>query len=610
MAEQNTTNEIMANVASSLIKDSIKSAWGKVKKYFKDIDAKDQIKFGDAYDEYLNNTESQYSKIKTIIYRHVPKDLYSFYECVGVKYNGITIDTSTITNLLDVNNRIIITGTGGIGKTIMLKHFFLNTVKETDYIPVLIELRRFNSAEGKNINLKDGIQNVLHQNGFSLEKEYYDYSLQEGGYVILLDGFDEVSRDNANDLARQILDFSCQYPQNKFILTSRPSEEFIGWSTFSEMTACPLSKDQALSLIRKLDFDQTTKEKFYTELDKSLYEKYTSFAANPLLLNIMLLTFDKNAAIPDKLNDFYEQAFATLFNMHDATKDAYVRDILSGLGSEDFKTVFAYICFKSYFSYQYEFSEPSIREYIQKAKEKFSQLRFSVDDFLEDLTTSVCMLVKEGLNYRFSHRSFQEYFAAWYTCKLTDDIQKKLLTNWIKESPSVSHDSYFTMLFNLQGERVNKTVFAPILKQVKKEYDSIGFTLPFLERISEGVNVIEEKHLVQEGLYETDYRTSIRIKDMLKCTVLIYTCRLNGYPYPQSESDEAKRIYEVLFKQGKKRRGCIPFREAAKLVGEEQLLESLEWLKNQLLYAFSILEKVEKNSVGNKKRVSSILDEI
>ena len=133
---------------------------------------------------------------------------------------------------------------------------------------------------------------------------------------------------------------------------------------------------------------------------------------------VMLLTFQKHASIPERLNDFYDEAFVTLFNVHDATKDSYVRDIRSGLGCEDFKLVFSYICFKSYFNGEFQFSESRIRFYIQQAKEKFDRFNFTVENFQEDLTQSVCMLVKEGGTYRFSHRSFQEYFAAWYTCKL------------------------------------------------------------------------------------------------------------------------------------------------------------------------------------------------
>ena len=92
----------------------------------------------------------------------------------------------------------------------------------------------------------------------------------------------------------------------------------MGWNQFEELYSNPLSKEQALSLIKKIEYDQNIKEKFYKELDEYLYDKYETFASNPLLLTIMLLTFESRVSIPDKLNDFFEQAFTTLFHTHDA----------------------------------------------------------------------------------------------------------------------------------------------------------------------------------------------------------------------------------------------------------------------------------------------------
>lgn len=99
-------------------------------------------------------------------------------------------------------------------------------------------------------------------------------------------------------------------------------------------------------------------------LENGMFEKYRSFASNPLLLSIMLMTFDERAEIPDKLNDFYEQAFSALFNVHDGSKDCFKRDIKSGLGADDFKTVFAYFCFKSYFKGDYQFTDSTLRHII------------------------------------------------------------------------------------------------------------------------------------------------------------------------------------------------------------------------------------------------------
>ena len=606
-------NEVIANVATNLIEDVTRSAWDKVKKFFVDLDAKEAIVYGHAYENYLLNTKSKNSKIKTIIYRRVPKELYAFYECIGVEYGGNIIDTNSIQNLINVSRKIIITGTGGMGKSILFKHLFLDTIENTSYIPVLIELRSFNILDTKDISLYECIYNNLGDNGFMLSKEYFEYSMKKGGYIILLDGFDELNRDKTTKITSEIKSLSDKYCENKYFISSRPTEEFIGWNDFAEMTSLSLNKQQALSLIGKLEFDKSVKDIFCKELEETLYEKYQSFASNPLLLNIMLLTFNKHASIPDKLNDFYEEAFATLFNMHDATKDSYVRDIRTELGCEDFKLVFAYICFKSYFAGEFEFSESRLRYYIQIAKDKFDKFRFSISDFQEDLTLSVCMLVKEGLNYRFSHRSFQEYFAAWYTCKIPDEYQYKLLKSWISESDSVFADLYFTMLYDLQSEKFTKIILCPGLKQVQKFYQDSGFSLKLLTHLFSGFEI---KRRLIDGQKEF-YDFSLKIKDKYLCNIVKLNNQLNSFDnYAEDDNDLLNAIYKTLRDKDNERVAKSnflwkwSFEEALKHITEDDLLKVSGWFEKHIEFAISILQKYDSNAISKKKKVASIMEEL
>lgn len=611
-----TQSEIVSNVITNLIEDSVKNAWEKTRVFFKNLKDTEAIRYKTAYETYLINTRRKNSQIKTIIYRRAPKDLYSFYECIGVRYNGKIINTEKITNLFSVGNKIIVSGTGGIGKSILFKHLFLNTIEETSFIPVLIELRSFNILDTKDISLYDGIYKSLVDNGFELDKECFEYSMKEGAYIILFDGYDEVNRDKTEKITDEIKKISEKYNNNKYFVSSRPTEEFIGWNDFCEVETLELSKEQALSLIKKIDFDETVKEVFCKELDARLYDSYRSFASNPLLLNIMLLTFQKHAVIPERLNDFYEEAFVTLFNAHDATKDAYVRDIRCGLGCEEFKHIFAYICFKSYFNGEFEFSETKLLEYINQAKDKLGKNTFGTDDYQEDLTHSVCMLIKEGLVYRFAHRSFQEYFAAWYTCKLTDDIQAKLLHNWIKESDSVISDAYFQMLYDLQGTKVNKIILCPIIKDIKKIYEKSGFSICFLKQLFNNVTIRKRNRKSNQEYYSF----SLGIKNYYFCRGMLLVTKLNKFPYPEFPCrEEEKKVYEKVKEYYQKNDDEDRHRsnyyelsidDILKIVSEEELLSSVKWFKEQLYFAFDILKKYEMENALRKKKVASILEEL
>lgn len=63
-------------------------------------------------------------------------------------------------------------------------------------------------------------------------------------------------------MAKGIREVSTKYPDNYYIISSRPMEEFIGWNDFIEAEAMVLDKNQAFDLIKKLDYDKDTKDKF------------------------------------------------------------------------------------------------------------------------------------------------------------------------------------------------------------------------------------------------------------------------------------------------------------------------------------------------------------
>ena len=596
--------EIFTNVTTKMIEDSIKVAWNKVNDFFKDLSAMDSIKYGKAYEQYLIKTSNKVSKIKTIIYRRVPKDLYSFYECIGVSYNGQSVKTDNIMNLLSIGHKLIITGTGGIGKSILFKHLFLNAIKETHHIPILIDLKSLNFC---GMSLLDAIFSSLKENGFELNKKYFEYSMDKGAYIIFLDGFDEVNRDKTQNITEEIKSLTTKYHMNYFLISSRPSEEFIGWNDFCELETLKLTKNQALNLIDKIDFDESVKATFSTELNSRLFDKYESFASNPLLLNIMLLTFQKHALIPERLNDFYDEAFVTLFNVHDATKDCFVRDIRTGLGCEDFKLIFSYICFKSYFHSKFQFSETELRSYIKEAKDKFDSFTFDVKDFQEDLTQSVCMLVKEGIEYRFSHRLFQEYFAAFYTCKLLDYEQSKLLLAWIKESSSILSDSYFQMLFDMQRDKVNMLIICPVLKELMELYKKMGYCFDFLNKLFRGISIKE---------IEGNRCISLTIRDNYLCRGLVLNNELNNFH--DKTTDYAldnilySKVKEYYFNESDSFDMFIrfDFDKILEIISQEELLNTVKWVVKDLEFAQQILEKYEDKNVKRKKNVSSILDEL
>lgn len=129
---------------------------------------------------------------------------------------------------------------------------------------------------------------------------------------------------------------------------------------------------------------------------------------------MMLITFKEIAHIPKKIHIFYDQAFDALFFKHDATKEAaFRRKMHSDLPIDEFKSCLAYFSIATYLKEKFSFLETNIKNELREAI-ALSKVDTNPEKFLTDLLESVCILQRDGLHLVFTHRSFQEYFAAFF----------------------------------------------------------------------------------------------------------------------------------------------------------------------------------------------------
>lgn len=437
--------------------DKVKSSYNEVK-----------INLGTSFEAYLTKSYEKYSKIKTIIYGIEPKRLYDFFEIPFLKKGSDIIKPTTTKVLTDLSKFLIIEGSGGIGKSTLMKHLFLSELELKDYIPIFIELKDFNDEE--HLDLEKLLLKKLNQFHNTFQEEYLNYALQSGCFLFLLDGYDELYSENQKEFFKKLNDFCDKYPENHYILSSRPysESEFIEFQRFTVLKAVPFTKEQAISLITKIEYpDKELKDRFICDLQNSLYDRHESFASNPLLLNIMLSTYNDYAEIPQKLHLFYYQAFDTMLSKHDATK-SYRRKMLSDLSSDTFKECFAIFCFLTYQKAKTEFTFPEIEDIFKKFPPRIKNV-LNIGNFIHDLENCLCVLYKEGNRYKFSHRSFQEYFVAYFLNIQTDSKMRDYSFLLIESGKfSTSADSVFFMLEDMSTQRFNNNILIPLLDKFEE----------------------------------------------------------------------------------------------------------------------------------------------
>ena len=461
-------NEIAKQVTSAILNKCFSPIISKTTDKFKTLYNEAKIYLEIPFQAYLTNSYEKYSKIKTIIYGIEPKRLYDFFEIPFLKKGSNIIKPTTTKVLTDLSKFLIIEGSGGIGKSTLMKHLFLNELELRDYIPIFIELKDFN--EEGHLDLEKLLLKKLNQFHNTFQEEYLAYALHSGCFLFLLDGYDELYSESQKDFFKKLDDFCDKYPENHYILSSRPysESEFIDFQRFTVLKAVPFTKEQAIRLITKIEYpDKELKNKFIRDLESGLYDRHDTFASNPLLLNIMLSTYNDYAEIPQKLHLFYYQAFDTMLSKHDATK-SYRRKMLSDLSSDTFKEYFATFCFLTYQKAKTEFTFPEIEEIFKKFPPRIKNV-LNIGNFIHDLENCLCVLYKEGNRYKFSHRSFQEYFVAYFLNIQTDSKMRDYSFHLIESGKfRDSADSVFPMLEDMSTQRFNNNILIPLLNKFEE----------------------------------------------------------------------------------------------------------------------------------------------
>lgn len=173
---------------------------------------KTTIESGAAFDAYLKNAYDALNWKRTLASgdkslciigkeKNMYVDIGAYYTTDHTDYD---VDTSSVESILSANDRedkIIIDGTGGAGKSMLMRYLFVDTVSRNagDYIPVYMELAKITANSMHEMDIRAFVhQSMEHYGKISLSDDVFDCSLEQGGYVFLFDGFDEVKEEDAN----------------------------------------------------------------------------------------------------------------------------------------------------------------------------------------------------------------------------------------------------------------------------------------------------------------------------------------------------------------------------------------------------------------------------
>lgn len=378
--------------------------------------------------QYIQNWYNKISNVKTFLFNENPVCFEDVYVPLSLRYEKKEIELpENVESLFKINNFISIVGHAGSGKTMLMKHSFLNVLQKSAYIPIIIELRRIDNTH---MNLFEYISSSVFKINLVRNESIFNQLLSTGRFIFFLDGYDEISIKNKEERSAEIEEFTDRYNKNLFMLTSRPGAGAEILNRFRTYHVCKMDDKQIRLFVEKqtrfIDEEgDLIAKKIISTVFGSKNSTIKEYLSNPLLLSMFILTFKYTPELPSKKSGFYFNVFDTLYCKHDTTSKSggYLHERKCKMEKDQYLSILQTFSYISYISSKYEFDTSYINAEFEKLKKKMS-LKFHNDDMIYDLSVSIGIWVLDGLTYNFPHRSMQEYFAASLISKSEEDIRK------------------------------------------------------------------------------------------------------------------------------------------------------------------------------------------
>jgi HEAT repeats/NACHT domain len=363
------------------------------------------------------------------------------------------ISAQKVINL--VQNKAVVLGAPGSGKTVLLNYFALmlcNTAQsdpsqigfkvEDDYLPMVVKIRDWISQP--KMGLLEYFKEYAEKNLFTKElpRGFFEHWLDRGKALILLDGLDEVVDEaHRSKIVEQIESFLSLYQDSLVIITSRPAgyrNDFLKSEEFHHYTLEPFNDRQVATFVdhwydSRLNKDLAQAKQQKANLQKVFVgnERIRLLSKNPLLLTIITLIHCYQADFPKQRHKLYEKAVETLVIHWDSGKwggDRKVKlfeDTLRFLKFDDLLYVLKKLAYWIHTQGSTDEREGGtlidkeellgqLRKEIQTLKKcEAHEAKNEATRFIEFIQQRTGLLSEQGRDrYAFVHKTFQEYLTA------------------------------------------------------------------------------------------------------------------------------------------------------------------------------------------------------
>jgi len=452
-----------------------------------------------------------------------------------------SFNTTLLSEIVEENDRLVILGEPGLGKSTVLRHLMYEYATQNDKpLPLLIELKNYRHEN----NRLEGHINSCYK--INIDK------LKTQNIIFLLDGFNELPHREQIELYIDLDVILSDFSKSRFIVTSRKvsyPEDLRDWSTCEVLE---IGKDRILGYLKFL-LGKKDSDKLYKKIkDKGLLP----ISSNPLFLSFIVRLYQTGKQLPNTKGELLNIIFR-----HDYLKEFSERKKIRSDFSTHLRELGDSRCLKIMSRVAHEvlletdgvsFDEDFLYNILG---EEIGKYAFNIVDLFNQIRLIEKFEVEsnDGTKtiYSFWHQVFFEYFAGLYLKNLFEGTpQKSLQQKSLLYFEFFKWDEPMKVAFSLCSDDTANALFSAALET--------DFFLSFVY-----FSVVEEK--VSEivlSKFEETLTSSVKDLKSNYATSTFYCIMKYGYQsvflcnYINRLMEEILRNF--VKKEGKFLRGSIP----------------------------------------------------
>lgn len=323
-----------------------------------------------------------------------------------------------IKDVISDRHNIFIYGDPGSGKTTCLQWIALKCCQGEilpGCAPIFIGARSFSTIT-KNETLEDRINRIFDQ--WECSSGERQEILDSGQAAFIFDGVDEIASSEREYIEANIDRLLREYPQCRFIFSSRLGRNFSFSDNFQKTIITPLQKAQIRQFIENWygqpGKDKTLAAQMLRKLQSKAYSGIRELAQRPVLLDLLCAAFENNADLPRRRFEVLRSGISLMMRKNISIEEG--GHSFATLRELDIRNILCNVASHFFLKHQIIFSTQEVERIIQNYYETAYKVERSLvpdRQILQGIEQSSGLLVRWADNFcTFSHLTFQEFFTA------------------------------------------------------------------------------------------------------------------------------------------------------------------------------------------------------